>query len=132
MSMTDPIADLLTRMRNAMMAGHESADVPHSKTKEAIVKLLRQEGFITGYEVEEGQPFSVLKISLKYDGERKPAIRKIARVSKPGCRVYAGKEEIPFVLGGLGVSILSTSQGIMTGKQARTQGIGGEVLCEIY
>lgn len=132
MSMTDPIADLLTRMRNSMLAGHDSVNIPHSRMKEAIVKILRQEGFIEGYQVEEGEPSSVLKISLKYDRDRKPVIRKIARVSKPGCRVYAGNQEIPFVLGGLGVSIVSTSQGVMTGKQARTQGIGGEILCEVY
>lgn len=132
MSMTDPIADLLTRMRNAMLAGHESTEVPHSRAKESILKILRQEGFIEGYLVEEKKPFPILKIALKYGPEHQPAIKKLQRISKPGCRVYAGKGEIPFVLGGLGVSIVSTSSGIMTGKQARAQGVGGEVLCQIY
>ncbi len=132
MSMTDPIADLLTRIRNAQLANHESVQVPHAKILEEIVKILCQEGFVEAYTVEQGSPFASIHITLKYQENRTPSIRLLQRVSKPGCRVYAGTNEIPEVLGGLGVNILSTSHGVMTGKQARTQGIGGEILCEIY
>ncbi|MGH9341142.1 MAG: 30S ribosomal protein S8 [Acidobacteriota bacterium] len=132
MSMTDPIADLLTQIRNGHMAGHDSVEVPHSKMKESIVKILEEEGFIAGHKLNEKKPFSTLTILLKYGPGRQPAIQRLRRVSKPGCRVYAGKEEIPTVLGGLGITIISTSSGILSGKKAREQGVGGEILCEVY
>lgn len=132
MSMTDPIADLLTRIRNAMMARHTSTDVPYSRIKAEIVKILNSEGFVAGYNVSEEGIFSTLTIQMKYDAQREPAIRSLRRISKPGRRVYAGKNEIPAVLGGLGVNILSTSKGILSGKRARDQGVGGEILCEVY
>ena len=132
MSMTDPIADLLTRIRNAMMARHTSTDVPYSRIKAEIVKILNSEGFVAGYNVSEEGIFSTLTIQMKYDAQREPAIRSLRRISKPGRRVYAGKNEIPAVLGGLGVNILSTSKGILSGKRARNQGVGGEILCEVY
>jgi len=132
MSMTDPIADLLTRIRNALMACHETVNIPHSKIKVSIVKILEQEGFISGQHVVEKDPFLIVKVELKYDSDRAPAIRSLKRVSKPGCRVYVGRDEVPLVLGGMGINILSTSSGIMTGKQAVKEGVGGEVLCEVY
>ena len=132
MSMTDPIADLLTRIRNALMAHHDTVEMPYSKIKVAIVKILEQEGFIGGQHVVETGPFPTVKVELKYDADSVPAIRSLKRTSKPGCRVYASRDEIPLVLGGMGINILSTSSGIMTGRKAREQGIGGEVLCEVY
>ncbi len=132
MSMTDPIADLLTRIRNAHLAGHDDLTAPHSKMREEVVQILQQEGYITGFHKDESGPFKQLKIELKYEKGRTPVIRKMRRISKPGRRVYAGKDEIPQVLGGLGITILSTSQGVMTGKSAIQHGIGGEVLCEVY
>ena len=131
MSMTDPIADLLTRIRNAQMAAHESLEVPYSKIKKEILEILRQEGYITAYKLNEKKPFATLTVVLKYAG-KEPAIRKSRRISKPGCRVYASKGNIPLVLGGLGINILSTSEGIFTGKKAIKQGVGGEILCEFY
>jgi len=132
MSVTDPIADFLTRIRNAQMAAHESVSISHSRSKEEIVKILKQEGYIAGYKVNEGQPFKSISIVLKYVGDREPAIRILKRISKPGRRVYVKSDQIPKVLGGLGINILSTSQGILTGKTARKKGVGGELLCEIY
>ncbi len=131
MSMTDPIADLLTRIRNAQMAAHESVEVPYSKIKKEIVEILRQEGYITAYKLNEKKPFSILAVVLKYTG-KEPAIRKLRRISNPGRRVYARKGDIPLVLGGLGINILSTSEGVLTGKKATEQGVGGEILCEFY
>lgn len=132
MSMTDPIADLLARIRNALMAGHQSLVVPHSKMRESIVEILRDEGFLESYSVSEGTPFSSITILLRYDEERQPVIKSMKRVSSPGRRVYSPCSEIPQVLGGLGINILSTSRGVMTGRKARTEGIGGEILCEVY
>lgn len=132
MSMTDPIADLLTRIRNALMARHETVNIPHSKIKVSIVKILEQEGFISGQHLVEKDPFLAVKVDLKYDSDHVPAIRSLKRISKPGCRVYVGRDEVPLVLGGMGINILSTSSGIMTGKQAVKEGVGGEVLCEVY
>ena len=131
MSMTDPVADLLTRIRNSLMARHNAATVPYSRVKAEIVKILNEEGYISGFKVDEQKPFSMLNIELKYDSNRQPAIRTIKRISKPGRRVYSGKDEIPQVLAGLGINILSTSRGMLTGKRAREQGVGGEILCEI-
>jgi len=130
--MTDPISDLLTRIRNAHQAGHEAVEVPYSKMKNEIVRILQEEGFLAGYKMNEKKPFSTLTVLLKYTANREPAIRSLRRVSRPGCRVYTSKDKIPRVLGGLGVVILSTSNGVMTGKKATEKGLGGEVLCEVY
>lgn len=132
MAMTDPIADLLTRIRNAQMALHENLDIPHSRIKESIVKVLSDEGFVAGYTIKENGSFKTISVALKYMDDREPVIRKMKRVSKPGRRVYVGKNDIPKVLGGLGINILSTSKGVMCGRDARREGVGGEVLCEIY
>ena len=132
MSMTDPIADLLTRIRNAQMAGHETVAMPFSKGKAEIVKILEEEGYIFGHTVEHTKPFSTLTVHLKYQSEKDPIIRCLKRVSKPGRRVYTRKDDIPVVLGGLGINILSTSKGVLTGKKAKQEGVGGEILCEVY
>jgi len=132
MSMTDPIADLLTRIRNAQMAGDETVAMPFSKGKAEIVKILEEEGYIFGHTVEHTKPFSTLTVHLKYQSEKDPIIRCLKRVSKPGRRVYTRKGDIPVVLGGLGINILSTSKGVLTGKKARLAGVGGEILCEVY
>ncbi len=130
--MTDPIADLLTRIRNALMAAHETAEIPYSKIREEVVRIMKEEGYLIGYTLLEGKPVSHIKVLLKYQPDRSPAITRLNRVSKPGRRVYAGKDEIPAVLGGMGITILSTSSGVMTGKAAREKGVGGEILCEVY
>lgn len=129
---TDPIADMLTRIRNALMARHDYADVPASKLKEAIVQVLKREGYIGGYEVRSEGSHKTIRVHLAYAENREPAITGIERVSKPGLRVYAGRGEIPRVYGGLGIAILSTPQGVMTGKEARRRGVGGEVLCYVW
>ena len=133
MNVTDPIADMLTRIRNAGMVQHPQVAMPNSKMREAIAKILKEEGFIQDYEVLPGKIPSLL-IHLKYTRERrpKPVIVGLERVSKPGRRAYARKQDIPWVRSGLGVAILSTSKGVMTGDQARRQGIGGEVLCYVW
>lgn len=130
--MTDPVADLLTRIRNANMVYHETVDVPASKLKKAIVEILREEGFIKNYEVLQDGARQTLRIYLKYGSNKERVISGLKRISKPGLRVYAQKDEIPRVLGGLGIAILSTSKGVMTDKQARKLGIGGEVLCYVW
>lgn len=131
MTVTDPIADMLTRIRNAIMADHDYVLVPSSKVKLAIIKILEEEGFIDRYEVLKGKPQTMMKVYLKYaDGQ--PAILGLERASKPGLRVYAGRREIPRVYGGLGITILSTSKGIMTGQEAWRQHLGGEILCYIW
>jgi len=131
MTVTDPIADMLTRMRNAIMADHDCVLVPSSKMKLAIIKILEEEGFIDRYEVLKGKPQPMMKIHLKYkDGQ--PAILGLERASRPGLRVYVEKREIPRVYGGLGISILSTSKGIMTGQEAWRQHLGGEILCYVW
>jgi small subunit ribosomal protein S8 len=130
-----PIGDMLTRIRNASCRYHSDVVMPHSKMKESIAGILEQEGYIEGFEVIEQEPQSRLRIRLKYKGERtsaKQAISEIRLVSKPSRRVYAGKGEIPRPLGGMGISIVSTSQGILSGKEAKVRGIGGEVLCEVW
>jgi small subunit ribosomal protein S8 len=131
MTIIDPIADMLTRIRNAIMANHASVLVPSSKMKLAIAKILKEEGLIDRYEVLKGKPQPMIKIHLKYAGEQ-PAILGLERVSKPGLRVYVEKQEIPRVYGGLGIAILSTSKGIMTGQEAWKRRIGGEVLCYVW
>jgi len=131
MTVIDPIADMLTRIRNAIMASHESVLVPSSKIKLSIVKILKEEGFIDRYEVLKGKPQTMIKIHLKYADEQ-PAILGLERVSKPGLRVYVERHEIPRVYGGLGIAILSTSKGIMTGQEAWRQHLGGEILCYVW
>ena len=131
---SDPIADMLTRIRNGLMAGHASVAIPLSKSKVEIARILQEEGYIEGYSVNNEFP-PMLHVELKYWGkrrERRSVISKMERVSKPGRRVYVGKSEIPWVLSGMGVAIMSTPKGIMTGQQARRQGMGGEVLCYVW
>lgn len=137
MNITDPIADMLTRIRNALMAGHTTVSMPTSKLKVSIAKILKEEGFISNYEVVDGKTAEqkVLRLRLKYIGERrerKPVISGLERVSRPGRRVYTGKREIPWVLSGMGVAIISTPKGVMTGQRARQLGVGGEVLCKVW
>ena len=131
MTVIDPIADMLTRIRNAIMAGHESVLVPSSKIKLSIAKVLKEEGFIDHYEVLKGKPQPMIKIHLKYTGDQ-PVVLGLERVSKPGLRVYVERREIPRVYGGLGIAILSTSKGIMTGQKAWRQRLGGEILCYVW
>ncbi len=135
MSMSDPIADMLTRMRNALMRQHPAVSMPHSKTKEAIAKVMQAEGYIEDYKVLPEKPQAVLQVTLKYTGNRRnyrSIITGLERVSKPGRRIYVGKKDIPWVLSGMGVAIMTTSKGIMTGQQARSQGVGGEVVCKVW
>jgi small subunit ribosomal protein S8 len=137
MNVTDPISDMLTRIRNAMMAGHTVVALPSSKIKESIAKILQEEGYIANFELVDGKVAGskVLRIQLKYIGERrerKPVITGMERVSRPGRRVYTGKQEIPWVLSGIGIAILSTPKGVMTGQRARQLGVGGEVLCKVW
>ncbi len=132
MQITDPIADLLTRIRNASSAKHETVEVPASKMKKAIVEILFAEGYIKKYEVTEDDRQGMIKIWLKYVEGKKAVISGIKRVSKPGLRVYASKEDMPRVLKGLGIAIVSTSKGIMTDKQARRENVGGEVLAFVW
>ena len=130
---TDPIADYLTRIRNASSAGHRVVEIPASKLKKEITKILLDQGYILSYKFEENDVQGTIKIALKYDKETKePIIRKIERVSTPGLRKYVGADNLPRVLNGLGITIVSTSQGVMTGKQARALNIGGEVICNVY
>ena len=128
---TDPIADMLTRIRNALMAHHDSVLMPASRIKLSLAKILKEEGFITDYTVLKGKPQRMIKISLKYINGH-PAIAGLERVSKPGLRLYAGRKEIPRVYGGLGVAILSTSKGLMTGQEAWRRNFGGEMLCYVW
>ncbi len=130
--MTDPIADLLTRIRNANMVKHATADIPASKTKKSIVEILLKEGFIKSYEIAEKDNFETISVTLKYGSDKSRVITGIKRISKPGLRVYAKKNELPRVLGGLGVAIISTSQGIITDKEARKLQVGGEVICYVW
>jgi small subunit ribosomal protein S8 len=129
---TDPIADMLTRIRNAIMVRHDSVQVPASKIKVAIAKILKEEGFIADYEVVKGKPHRMIKVQLRYLENNKPAISGMKRISKPGLRTYVHKREIPRVYGGLGIAIISTSQGIKTGQQAWHQKSGGELLCYVW
>jgi small subunit ribosomal protein S8 len=132
--MTDPIADLLTRIRNSIMAGHKVVEVPASSLKKEIARILFEKGYILSYKVVEGKyPQGVLKIALKYNMKsKKPAIKELQRISRPGLRHYAGADEMPKVLNGLGIAIISTSRGLMTDKEAKKENIGGEVLCYVY
>ena len=131
--MTDPIADYLTRVRNAYMAGKKVVEIPSSKMKESITQILCEKGYILSYKLVEGAPYNTIKIALKYHPQTKmAAIKKIERVSTPGLRQYADVENLPRVLNGLGIAIISTSKGIVTDKEARELGVGGEVLCYVY
>jgi small subunit ribosomal protein S8 len=134
MTMTDPIADMLTRLRNANVAFHDEVRMPSSKLKEALAAILQREGYIDGFDVAPtpGKPSTTLTIRMKYSPERARTISGIQRVSKPGLRVYRGADQLPRVLGGLGVAVLSTSQGLMTDREARQRKVGGEILCYVW
>lgn len=132
MTMTDPIADMLTRIRNANTALHSSVEVPASKIKIGLAETLKEEGFIENFEVVEDNKQGIIRIKLRYENGKRRIITGIKRISKPGLRVYAKKDEIPRVLGGLGIAIISTSQGVMVDKKARAVGLGGEVLCYVW
>ena len=137
MTVSDPIADMLTRIRNALMAGNQTVSVPSSKIKVEIARIMEQEGFIAGFEEHqvEGKSHRVLRIQLKYVGERRerrPVINELRRVSRSGRRVYVGKKKIPWVRSGIGLAILSTPKGVMSGVRARQIGVGGEILCEVW
>ena len=130
--MTDPIADMLTRVRNALGAKHAKVDIPASNLKIEIARILKEEGYILNYKVIGEGAHRAIRVYLKYGPNGEKIINTIDRVSKPGCRVYVGRDEIPSVLGGLGINIISTSGGLMTGREARRRGVGGEVLCRVY
>lgn len=135
MSVNDPIADMLTRIRNALIAGHQSVSIPYSKMKEEIAKVLVEEGYVKSYQVREEEPVNFIDVELKYVGSRRrrrPVITGIKRVSKPGRRLYTGYQDIPWVLSGMGIAILTTPHGVMTGHQARRERVGGEVLCYVW
>jgi small subunit ribosomal protein S8 len=130
--LTDPIADMLTRIRNANKALHERAEMPTSRMKEEIARILKEEGYISGFHVEKGDSFDTLVVELKFGRNRERVITDLKRVSKPGRRVYARRDRLPRVLGGMGISILSTSQGLVTSKTAAERGVGGEVVCFVW
>ena len=132
MTMTDPIADMLTRIRNANVVKHETVDVPASNMKKELARILLEEGFIRGYDVIEDGKKGIIRIQLKYGQTGERVISGLKRISKPGMRVYADKHEVPRVLNGLGISIISTSKGILTDKQARKENVGGEVICYVW
>ena len=132
MRLTDPVADMLTRVRNALQARHQKVDVPASRLKVEIARILKEEGYIANYKAAEEDGQKVLRVYLKYGPNNEAVIRDLKRVSRPGCRVYIGKDEIKSVQGGLGISIMTTPKGVMTGRQARREGVGGEVLCEVW
>ena len=129
---TDPIADMLTRIRNALVARHDFTEIPASRLKVAVAEVLKKEGYIGGFELKEDGHRKTIRVGLAYTPERRPAIDGLQRVSKPGLRVFAARGEIPRVYGGLGIAIMSTPQGVMTGKEARQRGVGGEVLCYVW
>ena len=132
MSFTDPVADLLTRIRNAINARQQKLDVPASKLKTEIARILKEEGYLANFKATEENGRKLLRLYIKYGSNNDAAITNLARVSRSGCRVYVGHNEIPRVLGGLGISILTTPKGVMTGRQARKTGVGGEILCEVW
>ena len=131
MTMTDPVSDLLTRIRNASAARHDVVDIPSSKLKLEISRILKEEGYISNYILNQDTRQGMIRIQLRYATGKKPVITTLERISRPGCRVYAGKDDIPRVLDGLGICIISTSHGVLTGKQAQEKGLGGEVLCAV-
>lgn len=132
MTTSDPIADMLTRVRNAVAARHSKVDVPASKLKGEIARILKEEGYILNFKLAEEGTRKTIKIYLKYSAANEPVIGRLERVSKPGCRVFVGKDEIPRVMGGLGINILTTPKGVMTGASARKNNVGGEVLCQVW
>jgi small subunit ribosomal protein S8 len=132
MRLTDPVADFLARIRNAIRARHQKVDMPASKLKLEIARILKEEGYIANYKAVEEEGHKVLRVYLKYSNSDEAAISNLERVSKPGCRVYVRRDEIPRVLGGMGINILTTPRGVMTGRQARREGVGGEVLCQVW
>jgi small subunit ribosomal protein S8 len=131
-TMTDPIADMLTRVRNAVQARHDSVEMPSSNMKVAIARVLKDEGFIAGFQVLEDRPFKMLRVDLAYTGKKEPVLTGIKRISKPGLRVYTKAATIPRVYGGLGLAIVSTPKGVMSGQQARRLKLGGEVICHVW
>ena len=132
MTMTDPVADMLTRIRNANTAGHATVEIPASKIKKNIAEILVKEGYIKGYEIIEQDPQDIIKVKMKYGADKTRVISGIKRISKPGLKVYAKAAEVPKVLGGLGIAIISTSNGLITDKEARKLGVGGEVICYVW
>jgi len=132
MRLTDPVADMLARIRNAITSRHQKVDIPASKLKLEIARILKEEGYVSNFKATEEEGHKVIRIYLKYDNNYDAVISNVARVSRPGCRVYVRRTEIPRVLGGMGINILTTPRGVMTGRQARKQGLGGELLCEIW
>ena len=132
MSMTDPVADMLTRIRNAINRRHASVDIPHSKMKESIARILQDEGFIQRYELVPDGRFQVIRVHLKYAEGRRPVLTHLRRLSTPGRRLYAGAAQIPRALGGMGVVIVSTPRGVLTGTRARRENVGGELICEVW
>jgi small subunit ribosomal protein S8 len=132
MRLTDPVADMLTRVRNAINARHQKVDIPASKLKLEIARILKEEGYISNFKATEEESHKILRIYLKYGNNNEAAISNVQRVSRPGCRVYVRRTEIPRVLGGLGINILTTPKGVMTGRKARKEGLGGELLCEVW
>ncbi len=132
MNLTDPVADFLTRIRNSIRARHQKLDVPASKLKSEIARILKDEGYIANFKATEENGQRVIRVYLKYGTNNEAAIRDLQRVSRPGCRVYVGRDEIRRVQGGLGISIMTTPKGVMTGRQARREGVGGEILCEVW
>jgi len=132
MRLTDPVADMLARIRNAVNSRHQKVDIPVSKLKTEIARILKEEGYISNYKAAEEEGHKVLRIYLRYGNNNEAAISNVARVSRPGCRVYVRRTEIPRVLGGMGINILTTPRGVMTGRQARKAGVGGELLCEVW
>ncbi len=132
MTMTDPIADMLTRIRNANTVGHETVEIPASKMKKAIAEILKEEGYITDFEVIDDNKQGIIKVTMKYGANKERVISGIKKISKPGLKVYAKAGEVPKVLGGLGIAIVSTSKGIVSDKEARKLGVGGEVICYVW
>jgi small subunit ribosomal protein S8 len=132
MNLTDPVADFLTRIRNAQRARHQKLDVPTSKLKTEVARILKEEGYIANYKPAEEDGQKLLRVYLKYGPNNEAVIRDLRRISRPGCRVYIGKDEIKRVQGGLGISIMTTPKGVMTGRQARREGVGGEILAEVW
>jgi small subunit ribosomal protein S8 len=129
---SDPIADMLTRIRNALQARHPKVDVPSSKLKMEIARILKEEGYVLNFKLVEEGAARTIRIYLKYTPANAPVISEIQRVSRPGCRIYVGHDDVPRVLGGLGINILTTSRGVMTGSEARKTGVGGEILCQLW
>ncbi len=132
MNLTDPVADFLTRIRNSIRARHQKLDVPASKLKAEIARILKEEGYIANYKATEEDGHKIIRVYLKYTATNEAVIRDLKRISRPGCRVYVGRDEIRRVQGGLGICILTTPKGVMTGRQARRESVGGEILCEVW